>query len=214
MNIFPELSADQRKQLAGMSAQELRSNASDLTARAEEFEAEALWCRVQAAALNEAAAARTTAPRRVRANATRRAPAPRTRQSSAPKPPEQSTNGPPRLSEGVTREQLPRFALREGEDPTGRKRLILGVMWMTRGSTWSPLEVAAELQRTGLDPGIRRDVALTFLRRMARGDPPRLSKLGKGRGTRYELAADLRPVEHQDHASPSSQAPMPNEHQT
>jgi hypothetical protein len=71
-------------------------------------------------------------------------------------------------------------------------------MWISGGSTWSPPEMAAELQRTGLDPTVRRDIALTFLRRMAEGDQPRLNKLGKGRGARYELAADLRPIEQAD----------------
>jgi hypothetical protein len=58
--------------------------------------------------------------------------------------------------------------------------------------------MATELQRTGLDPDIKRDIALTFLRRMAEGDQPRLSKLGKGRGARYELVSDLRPIEQTD----------------
>lgn len=180
-----------------MSAQELRSGAGELLARADELEGEALWCRVQAAALSEAATVRSAS--RARAKTARRTPPrPERPPSSSKLVSPLANNVAPRLPDGVVREQLPRFPLREGEDPTGRKQLILGAMWVSGGSTWSPPEMATELQRTGLDPDIRRDIALTFLRRMAEGDQPRLSKLGKGRGARYELVSDLRPIEQTD----------------
>ncbi len=201
MSVFPVLSAEQMRRLAGMPAQELRRDASGLIARAEELEGEALWCRVQAAALNEAATVRSSVGNRSRGKAARRLPSQRSRASASKPPSTHRTGADPRLPDGLTREQLPRFGLREGEDPTGRKQLILGVMWISGGSTWSPPEMAAELQRTGLDPTVRRDIALTFLRRMAEGDQPRLNKLGKGRGARYELAADLRPIEQTDLSS-------------
>lgn len=166
----------------------------ELLAEADEHDSDALWYRAQATALREQAARKLSAeagqaetagrtpPRQGRNSKTRRPSVGRTASAS------------PRLRAGVTREQLPKFGLPRQKDPTGQQELILGVLWITKGSSWSPRELEDELSRTGL-AAMKRNMATTFLRRMAVAEPPLVVKLGEGRGTRYELAPDIHPIE-------------------
>jgi hypothetical protein len=190
MDTFPTLTIEQRRQLARMSAQELDAVASERLSQAEDHEGAAMWLRIEAAAFREAAARKHTANTR-RVAAADNAPPRGAGGSTSPSP--STASGSPRLPDGLTRERIPRFGLRPMEDPTGQKELILGVFWITRGLSWSPRELENELHRTGLVT-MKRNMGTTFLRRLSATDPPLVIKLGKGRGTRYELAPGIHPV--------------------
>jgi hypothetical protein len=80
MSVFPTLSVDQRRQLSRMSAQELRDMASDHLSRADDLDGQAMWLRITATALKEAAS------RKLADEASRsRTPARRGRKPKAPK---------------------------------------------------------------------------------------------------------------------------------
>ena len=179
-----------------MSAKELRDIADDRLRRSEDLEGQALWLRIEAAAFTEAATRKLSAGTS-QAGAASSTPAGRTRaRSSKGRRPAvaRKTSTSPRLPNELTPEQMPKFGLRPTEDPTGQKELILGVFWITRGSSWSPRELEDELHRTGLVT-MKRNMGTTFLRRMSATDPPSVIKLGQGRGTRYELAPGIHPVD-------------------
>jgi hypothetical protein len=72
--------------------------------------------------------------------------------------------------------------------------MILGVLWITKGSLWSPRNLEDEASRVGIGT-FKRNMATTFLRRMAVSDPPLVIKLGEGRGTKYELAPGIAPID-------------------
>lgn len=195
MSTFPTLTVEQRKQLARMSAQELRAIASDRLSRAEDHEGQAMWLRIEAAAFTEAATRKLSAGTSQATAANSAPPARKARGSGARRPAgARATSTSPRLPDGLTREQLPKFGLRSAEDPTGQKELILSVFWITRGSSWSPRDLEDELHRTGLVT-MKRNMGTTFLRRLSAADPPLVVKLGEGRGTRYELAPGIHPVD-------------------
>jgi predicted RNA-binding protein YlxR (DUF448 family) len=179
-----------------MSARELLDVGNERLDRAESLEGEAVWLRIEGAAYKEAAtrklsantsqtkATRKAQPRKVRAKA---------RRPTAARAPGTS----PRLPDGLTREQLPKFGLPRANDPTGQKEMILGALWITRGSPWSPRDLEDELERTGIVT-MKRHMATTFLRRLAVSDPPLVIKLGEGRGTQYEVAPGIHPIEQAD----------------
>jgi hypothetical protein len=181
MPIFPTLSQEQLRELASMSPK-------DLLAAADEHEGEARWQQLQANALRELAndgrPSKTAVAKRTPSRRSRRA----SRKSSG------STGPAPRFPDGLTREQLPKFAVRRAEDPTGQKELMLGVMWITRDLTWSAPEITDELERTGLLK-LKSHMGITFLSRMAASDPPWVVKHGQGRDTRYQISPDVRPIE-------------------
>lgn len=184
MPIFPTLSQEQLRELASMSPK-------DLLAAAEEREGEARWQQFQANALRELA----DDGRRGETTPTKRASGRRSRRATDRKSPAPGATGAaPRLPDGLTREDLPKFAMQRGEDPTGQKELMLGVMWITRDLRWSAPEIDAELKRTGLLT-LKSHMAITFLSRMAASDPPWVVKHGQGRDTRYQISPDVRPVE-------------------
>jgi hypothetical protein len=192
MTIFPTLSQEQRTQLAGMSPK-------DLLAAAAEHEGEARWQQLQANALRELA----NDGRRSETSITQRTSGRRSRRTTARKSPgPQVADDAPRLPDGLTREDLPKFAIQRGEDPTGQKELMLGVMWITRDSRWSAPQIDAELKRTGLLV-LKSHMAITFLERMATSVPPWVIKSGRGRDTRFQIAPDVRPIE--EAANPAAQ---------
>jgi hypothetical protein len=191
MTIFPTLSQEQRRQLAGMSRE-------DLLQAADEREGEARWQQLQAHALRELA----DDGRRSETTATKRASGRRSRSSTGRKSPASGATGAaPRLPDDLTREDLPKFALQRAEDPTGQKEVMLGVMWITRDLTWSAPEIDAELKRTGLLT-LKSHMGITFLSRMAASDPPWVVKHGQGRDTRYQISPDVRPIEESANQAP------------
>jgi hypothetical protein len=164
----------------------------DLLRIADENEGEARWLQIQARALREFAGDDT---RRNGASAVKRTPDRRTERKPKRRSSGSATTGvAPRLPDGLTRKGLPKFAMRRGEDPTGQKELILGVMWLTKDLTWSPRELTDELERTGLLT-LKSHMGITFLSRMAASDPPWVVKHGQGRDTRYQISPEVRPVE-------------------
>ncbi len=168
--------------------------ASDHLSRADDLDGQAIWLRITAAALKEAAS-RKLSDEANRNGSARRTPSRRGRNPKTPKPATGRTkHASPRLPDGIIREELPKFGLPRAGDPTGQKELILGALWITRGSSWSPQELEGELRRTGLVV-MKHNMGIVFLRRMAAADPPLVVKLGEGRGTRYELAPRIVPKE-------------------
>jgi hypothetical protein len=195
--LLPDLSPEQRDRLASMSAQEMRRAASELVeeatkldAQAAELAAQSRWKRIFAAALEQVAT--STSGREDKAS---RGTDEGERARGVRKTPETLPLS-PRLPAGITRADLPQFPLAAGEDPTGRKNLILGAMWVTRrDGMWRPGDMTAELQRSGLDPGVTRQDVLNSMRRMAARDPRRLQKVGDGRGARYAIPEHLVPID-------------------
>jgi hypothetical protein len=199
MDILPTPTPEQLEQMRNIEIlpeQERQSLVRDLEAQIRTHEGALVWCRFLASGLNRKAGGDPAASGPPDSTTEPRAPTRRTQGvPTTTAVPRGRTRTAPHLPPGLTREQVPRINLREGEDRTGRKRLILGVMLLTLDWLWSPREIADALKWSGLDPGITRDSALTSMRRMAVADPPRLVKRGIGRGARYELAPDLRPTE-------------------
>ncbi len=166
--------------------------ASDHLSRAEDLDGQAMWLRITATALKEAASRKLSDEA---SRSARRTPSRRERNPKAAKPAGGRTkHASPRLPDGIVREGLPKFGLPRTGDPTGQKEMILGALWITRGSSWSPQELEGELRRTGL-VAMKHNMGIVFLRRMAASDPPLVVKLGEGRGTRYELAPGISPRE-------------------
>ncbi len=191
MPIFPTLSQEQLRELASMSPK-------DLLAAADEREGEARWQQFQANALRELAddghRSETTATKRASG---RRSPPAKGRASPA----RGTTGAAPRLPDGLTREDLPRFAMPRRDDPTGQKEVMLGVMWITRDLRWSAPGIDAELKRTEILV-LKSHMAITFLERMAASDPPWVIKYGRGRDTRFQIAPHVRPIEEAANPAP------------
>lgn len=191
MALFPTLSQEQLLELASMSPK-------DLLRAAEEHEGEARWQQLQAKALRELA----DDGRRSETTPTKRASGRRSRGAKGRASPARwSTGAVPRLPDGLTREDLPKFAIPRRQDPTGQKDVVLGVMWITRDLKWSAPGLDAELKRTEILV-LKSHMAITFLERMAASDPPWVIKYGEGRDTCFQIAPNVRPIEEAANPAP------------